>query len=68
MAVRLRCIRCRKVLGEDGKCHNKYCVLCVKEPIIKEPEQGETPIEAVKEPIIKEPEQGETPIEAVKEL
>ena len=39
MAVRLRCIRCRKVLGEDGKCHNKYCVLCVpeqEEPIIEE--------------------------------
>jgi hypothetical protein len=31
MAVKKRCIRCLKVLREDGTCQNKNCVLYVPE-------------------------------------
>lgn len=31
MAVKKRCIRCRKVLREDGTCQNEACVLHVDE-------------------------------------
>lgn len=47
--IKYRCVRCRKPLGEDNKCHNPNCVLCVKEePVVEEEvvtEETETPVE-----------------------
>ena len=39
MAVKKRCIRCRKVLREDGTCQNEECVLHVDVP--NEPKEEE---------------------------
>ena len=41
MAVKKRCVRCRKVLRENGTCQNKECVLYVDEPKVKETETEE---------------------------
>jgi len=39
MAVKKRCIRCRKYVRDDGTCQNENCVLYVPEqekPVIEE--------------------------------
>ena len=40
MAVRKRCIRCRKYVRDDGTCQNPECVLYVPEPSTDEGSDG----------------------------
>lgn len=49
MAVKKRCIRCRKYVRENGTCQNESCVLYIPVYEQEEPPVIETPIEAVKE-------------------
>ena len=43
MAVRKRCIRCRKYVREDGTCQNPNCVLYVPEPTTDEGSENTEP-------------------------
>ena len=49
MAVKKRCIRCRKYVRDDGTCQNESCVLYVPEPEQEEAPVIEKPVEADKE-------------------
>ena len=40
MAVKKRCIYCRKVVRADGTCQNPKCVLYVPEPPVENDDEG----------------------------
>ena len=40
MAVKKRCIYCRKVVRADGTCQNPKCVLYVPEPPVENDGEG----------------------------
>ena len=47
--VKKRCVRCRKVLRDNGTCQNENCVLYIPVYEQEEPIIEEKPVEADKE-------------------